>query len=100
MTEILTTHAGSLPRTPELIAANAARPVGEDGLTPAPDDEFREVLRTAVVDVVAKQREIGISLPNDGECGHLMGSAVNSGAWWSYIFDRVSRIRLAGYCRS
>ena len=30
MTEILTTHAGSLPRSPELIAANAARPVGED----------------------------------------------------------------------
>ena len=96
MTEILTTHAGSLPRTPELIAANAARPVGEDGLTPAPDDEFREVLRRAVVDVVAKQREIGISLPNDGEYGHLMGSAVNYGAWWSYIFDRVSGLELTG----
>ena len=96
MTEILTTHAGSLPRPPELIAANAARPVGEDGLTPAPDDEFREVLRRAVVDVVAKQREIGISLPNDGEYGHLMGSAVNYGAWWSYIFDRVSGLELTG----
>src|SRR5699024_8790035 len=96
MTEILTTHAGSLPRSPELIAANAARPVGEDGLTPAPTDEFREVLRQAVVDVVAKQREIGISLPNDGEYGHLMGSAVNYGAWWSYIFDRVSGLELTG----
>src|SRR5699024_10757162 len=94
MTEILTTHAGSLPRTPELIAANAARPVGEDGLTPASDDEFREVLRTAVVDVVAKQREIGISLPNDGEYGHLMGSAVNYGAWWSSMLDRVSGLEL------
>ena len=96
MTEILTTHAGSLPRSPELIAANAARPVGEDGLTPAPTDEFREVLRQAVVDVVAKQREIGISLPNDGEYGHLMGSAVNYGSWWSYIFDRVSGLELTG----
>ena len=56
MTEILTTHAGSLPRTPALIEANAARPVGDDGLTPEPTDEFREVLRSAVVDVVAKQR--------------------------------------------
>src|SRR5699024_4021591 len=96
MTEILTTHAGSLPRTPDLIAANAARPGGEDGLTPAPDDEFREVLRRAVVDVVAKQREIGISLPNDGEYGHLMGSAVNYGAWWCYIFDRGSGLEIAG----
>ncbi|AXK44780.1 cobalamin-independent methionine synthase II family protein [Brachybacterium saurashtrense] len=96
MTQILTTHAGSLPRTPELIEANAARPVGEDGLTPAPTEEFREVLRRAVVDVVARQREIGISLPNDGEYGHLMGSAVNYGAWWSYIFDRVSGLEITG----
>lgn len=96
MTEILTTHAGSLPRSPALIAANAARPVGEDGLTPAPTDEFREVLARAVVEVVQKQREIGISLPNDGEYGHLMGSAVNYGAWWSYIFDRVSGLELTG----
>lgn len=96
MTEILTTHAGSLPRSPELIAANAARPVGADGLTPEPTDEFREVLRQAVVDVVAKQRSIGISIPNDGEYGHLMGSAVNYGSWWSYIFDRVSGLELTG----
>ena len=96
MTEILTTHAGSLPRSPELIAANAARPVGEDGLTPAPTDEFREVLAQAVRDVVATQREIGISIPNDGEYGHLMGSAVNYGSWWSYIFDRVSGLEITG----
>jgi 5-methyltetrahydropteroyltriglutamate--homocysteine methyltransferase len=96
MTEILTSHAGSLPRSPELIAANAARPVGEDGLTPEPTDEFREVLARAVVDVVAKQREIGISIPNDGEYGHLMGSAVNYGSWWSYIFDRVSGLEITG----
>src|SRR5699024_10713892 len=96
MTEILTTQAGSLPRPPELIVAHAAPPGGEQGLTPAPDDQRREVLRRAVVDVVAKQREIGISLPNDGEYGHLMGSAVNYGAWWSYIFDRVSGLELTG----
>lgn len=93
---ILTSHAGSLPRTPELIAANAARPVGEDGLTPEPTAEFREVLAQAVRDVVAKQHEIGIAVPNDGEYGHLMGSAVNYGSWWSYIFDRVSGLALTG----
>src|SRR5699024_2352187 len=84
-----TTHAGSLPRSPELIEANAARPVGEDGLTPQRTEEFREGLRQAGVDVVAKQREIGISVPNDGAYGHLMGSAVTYGAWWSYSSDRV-----------
>ena len=96
MTTIQTTHAGSLPRSPELIEANAARPVGEDGLTPQASDEFRAVLREAVADVVATQREIGISIPNDGEYGHLMGSAVNYGAWWSYIFDRVSGLEITG----
>src|SRR5690625_7375297 len=96
MTTIQTTHAGSLPRSPELIEANAARPVGEDGLTPQPTEEFREVLRQAVVDVVAKQREIGISVPNDGEYGHLKGSAVNNGAWGYYIFDRVSCLEITG----
>lgn len=96
MTTILTTHAGSLPRSPELIAANAARPVGEDGLTPQPTEEFRQILAQAVHDVVAKQKQIGIAVPNDGEYGHLMGSAVNYGSWWSYIFDRVSGLELTG----
>ena len=32
------------------VAANAARPVGEDGLTPEPTEEFRQVLRQAVMD--------------------------------------------------
>lgn len=96
MTEILTTHAGSLPRTPELIAANAARPVGEDGLAPQLTDEYRSVLRRAVDDVVARQQRIGISLPNDGEYGHAMASTFNFGSWWSYIFDRVDGLELTG----
>ena len=96
MTEILTTHAGSLPRSPELIAANAAREVGEDGLTPQLTDEFREVLRQAVDDVVAAQQRIGISIPNDGEYGHAMGSAYNYGTWWSYVFDRVDGLEITG----
>ena len=33
MTRIDVTHAGSLPRTPELLAANAARTLADDGLT-------------------------------------------------------------------
>lgn len=95
-TEIRTTHAGSLPRTPELIEANAHRPLDENGLTPLPSAEFTEVLRSATHQVVAKQKQIGISLPNDGEYGHVMGSAVNYGSWWSYIFDRVDGLEIDG----
>ncbi|MCS6712559.1 cobalamin-independent methionine synthase II family protein [Brachybacterium sp. EF45031] len=96
MTTILTSHAGSLPRTPELIAANASRPLAEDGITPLPDEDFDAVLRAAVDSVVAKQREIGIDVPNDGEYGHAMGSALNYGSWWSYVFDRVEGLELTG----
>ncbi len=96
MTEILTTHAGSLPRTPELIAANANRPTDDDGLTPLPSEEFSHTLREATRDVVARQQQIGISIPNDGEYGHVMGTAVNYGSWWSYIFDRVDGLELTG----
>lgn len=38
------THAGSLPRTPELIAANEAKEA--DGITP----EFLDLLETSVVE--------------------------------------------------
>lgn len=96
MTEILTTHAGSLPRTRELIEANASRPVGEDGLAPVLSDEYREVLTAAVDHVVARQQRIGISVPNDGEYGHAMASTFNYGSWWSYIFDRVDGLELTG----
>ena len=71
MTEILTTHAGSLPRSPELIAANAARPVGGDGLTPAPPDGVRGVLRPAVGGVVGAHRDGLIDLRD------ILGSATS-----------------------
>lgn len=96
MTQILTTHAGSLPRTPELIAANAARPVDADGITPQLTEEHAQVLAAAVDEVVARQQRIGIAVPNDGEYGHAMSSAVNYGSWWSYVFDRVHGLELTG----
>src|SRR6476660_3509940 len=71
---IRVTHAGSLPRTPELIAANEAKE--SDGITP----EFLDLLETSVVDVVQRQKELGIDIPNDGEYGHTMSSSVDYGA--------------------
>jgi 5-methyltetrahydropteroyltriglutamate--homocysteine methyltransferase len=87
---IPTTHAGSLPRPDDLIELNRARQAGE-----ASDEHaYQERLRAAVVDVVRRQREIGIDLPGDGEYGKSMGQRVNYGAWWSYSFQRLGGLTL------
>ncbi len=80
---IRVTHAGSLPRTPELLAANAAKEAG--GASP----EFQGLLSASVVDLVRRQKELGIDIPNDGEYGHTMSSSVDYGAWWNYSFARL-----------
>lgn len=87
---ILTTHAGSLPRTPELLAANAAREAN-----PADTAGYAELLQAAVADLVRRQQQAGIDIPNDGEYGHAMSSAVDYGAWWSYSFARLSGLSVA-----
>ncbi len=91
---IQTTHAGSLPRTPELLAANEARTFAEDGFTLHTTPEHRALLTEAVTQVVEHQRAVGISQPNDGEFGKAMSSAVDYGAWWSYVFQRVAGLEL------
>jgi 5-methyltetrahydropteroyltriglutamate--homocysteine methyltransferase len=63
---ILTTHVGSLPR-----ADGTDRPGGEDEAT----------LRRSVADVVARQREIGIDIVNEGEY-------TKGGDWLAYVDDR------------
>ncbi|HEX2247099.1 MAG TPA: cobalamin-independent methionine synthase II family protein [Arthrobacter sp.] len=80
---IRVTHAGSLPRTPELLAANESKEA--NGITP----EFLDLLENSVIDVVARQRNLGIDIPNDGEYGHAMASSVDYGAWWNYSFARL-----------
>jgi 5-methyltetrahydropteroyltriglutamate--homocysteine methyltransferase len=78
---ILTTHAGSLPRPDDLIAANRDRP--EDPATAA-------LLRGAVHDVVQRQVSAGIDVINDGELGKPMTGEVDYGAWATYAFGRLS----------
>ena len=80
--QILVSTAGSLPRTPELIAANAARELEDDGFTLKKTPEFDALLSEAVVNLVKRQAELGITLPGDGEYGKAMSSAVDYGAWW------------------
>jgi 5-methyltetrahydropteroyltriglutamate--homocysteine methyltransferase len=83
--KILTSHAGSLPRPDDLIELNRRRLDGEG----VDDEEYAARLREATIDVVKRQVELGIDLPNDGEYGHIMGAKVDYGAWWSYIFGRL-----------
>jgi 5-methyltetrahydropteroyltriglutamate--homocysteine methyltransferase len=81
---ILTSHVGSLPRPDDLIAANRAREAGE-----AIDEaSFRQQLSAAVAEVVRRQRDLGIDVPNDGEFGKSVTHPVHYGAWWNYAFSR------------
>jgi 5-methyltetrahydropteroyltriglutamate--homocysteine methyltransferase len=82
---IQTSHAGSLPRPDHLIELNRRRMDGE-GIDEA---AYAQELHDATVEVVRRQTELGITLPNDGEYGHAMGQKVDYGSWWSYIFTRL-----------
>ena len=80
---ILTTHVGSLPRPTDLMQLYR-----DD----APDQKLLPRLESAIRDVVRQQVESGIDIVNDGEFGKAMRSAMDFGAWWSYVYPR-----LAGY---
>ena len=88
---ILTSQAGSLPRPDDLIEANRAREAGET----TDERRSRTTLQAAVVDVVRRQKEIGIDVPGDGEFGKAMGHKVNYRAWWSYCFNRLGGLDLS-----
>jgi 5-methyltetrahydropteroyltriglutamate--homocysteine methyltransferase len=89
---ILTSQAGSLPRPDDLIEANRAREAGET----TDEAAFQKTLASAVADVVRHQKELGIDVPGDGEFGKSMGHKVNYRAWWSYSFNRLGGLDLAG----
>jgi len=75
---ILTTHAGSLVRPPELLAFLGAKERGE-----AYDEAaYTECLRAAVADAVRRQVECGIDVVDDGEMGKI--------SWITYLYERVS----------
>ena len=82
---ILTTHVGSLPRPDDLIELYR-----ED----APDNKLLPHLQSAVADVVRKQIEVGIDVVNDGEFGKAVRRAMDFGAWWSYVYDRLAGFEL------
>src|ERR1700756_598863 len=76
---ILTSHAGSLPRPDDLIAAWAQ------------DDPqvLAGKLAGSVAEVVRRQKDIGIDIPGDGEFGKPRAQRVNYGSWWRYSWSRL-----------
>jgi len=68
---ILTTHAGSMIRPPEVLA-----------LGPDVDQAVQtETLRKAVAEVVRKQAELGVDVVSDGEFGKE--------SWFTYVMQRL-----------
>jgi 5-methyltetrahydropteroyltriglutamate--homocysteine methyltransferase len=65
MDRILTTHAGSLIRPPELLTFLGKMERGE----PFDQAEYEATLRSAVQDVVRRQAEVGVDVVSDGEMG-------------------------------
>jgi 5-methyltetrahydropteroyltriglutamate--homocysteine methyltransferase len=82
---IITTHVGSLPRPDGLMALYREN---------ASDESLQPQLRSAVSDIVRRQSANGIDVVNDGEFGKAMQSAMDFGAWWSYVYPRLSGYEL------
>jgi 5-methyltetrahydropteroyltriglutamate--homocysteine methyltransferase len=78
MDRILATHTGSLTRPPELLAFLAARDRGDS----YDEDAYAKTLQDAVDDVVRRQLDAGIDIPDDGEMG--------KSSWITYLYERVS----------
>ena len=74
---ILTTHVGSLVRTPKIIADMLASESGEGVSEP----EFEEHLRAGVGQVVQEQVQAGVDVVSDGEYGKR--------GWTQYVADRL-----------
>jgi 5-methyltetrahydropteroyltriglutamate--homocysteine methyltransferase len=87
-TRIKTTHVGSLPRPAKLIEINHKRVEGDK----VDEATFNAELKNAVAETVRKQKEIGVTLVNDGEFGHTMGWDYDYGAWWSYVIRRLDGV--------
>src|SRR5262249_39028179 len=79
---ILTTHVGSLVRTPEIIDVMRRIETGE----PYDAERFSEDLRAGVSQVVREQAEAGIDVPSDGEYGKR--------GWIQYLTERLGGLEL------
>jgi 5-methyltetrahydropteroyltriglutamate--homocysteine methyltransferase len=77
---IRTTHTGSLPRPAELISLLSAHEQGE----PVDQAAMELAISDAVEAALARQREVGIDIVNDGEMSKI--------SYASYVYHRLSGI--------
>jgi 5-methyltetrahydropteroyltriglutamate--homocysteine methyltransferase len=77
---ILTTHAGSLPRPPELGELMVARE--NSALDEAAAAQLPGLVREATTEVVRRQAELGIDVASDGELGKI--------GYATYVKERLS----------
>jgi len=82
---ILTTHAGALPRSPELRELVLARAEGR----PCDRDALAAKLKSEVAEVVKRQLECGLDSVNDGELGKT--------SFTNYVRERLSGFELRDY---
>jgi len=75
---ILTTHTGSLPRPPDLVAALNAKELGE----PYEPRALEQRVQRAIAEVVRRQADTGLDIINDGEHGKV--------SWMAYARARLS----------
>jgi 5-methyltetrahydropteroyltriglutamate--homocysteine methyltransferase len=75
---ILTTHVGSLVRTPELKALAQSRKDHPPEVAPG----YLETVKRATAEVVKKQAAIGLDIISDGEYG--------KSSWSAYVLDRMT----------
>jgi 5-methyltetrahydropteroyltriglutamate--homocysteine methyltransferase len=80
--KILTSHAGSLIRPPEIIDYLGAIESGAD----YDRGGYETTLRDSVADIVGRQVDIGLDVIDDGE----MGKAT----WITYLYERVSGLEI------
>ena len=80
MSEIVTTHVGSLPRTQDVVDFIFARE-REESFDPA---DFDQTMRAAVARTVAKQVAAGIDIVSDGETSKI--------SYATYVKDRYTEI--------
>lgn len=82
---ILTTHAGSLPRPKDLLELYRAQDAGElrnHGL-------LSGRCASAVAEVLVRQKQAGIDIPDDGEFGKSTGQATDYAPWLTYVYPRL-----------
>jgi 5-methyltetrahydropteroyltriglutamate--homocysteine methyltransferase len=79
---ILSSHIGSLPRTPAAFEVLQARNEGQE----VPDDRFEATVKGAVEEVVRRQVDAGVTVVNDGE--------QSKWAYMAYVRDRLAGFEL------